>query len=242
MKTMAKLVSVLSVSVLLAGCFLPEEQRAENQVPYPDQIASVQNAVERFQADTAVLPIRTFDETTPTYQRYVIDFNQLVPEYMADPPGTAFENGGTFQYVLVNVEEAPEVKLVDLSSMNVIQDLQRRLDSYMREHTYAPVDEPVDSGLVTLDFSELGYSEEPFVESPYDSTFLPLLLTNEGDVVIDYKIDLNKAIQERDSLPEEGEDLRPLLYEESPFVPIHSVPYSLDESGEPTYHRGLNDI
>jgi len=226
---------IMLLGLLLSGCMYPSEQRAENQIPYPDQLQAVQQAIERFQTDTGVLPIRTFDETTSQYQRYVVDFNQLVPRYMQEPPGSAFENGGVFQYVLVNVEEAPEVKVIDLTTQRAIQQMQQRINDYMRQHTYAPVTEILDVGLFQLDHQALGYDEAPHVRSPYHETQLPLLFTNDGEIIIDYRIDLNMMLQEHGHSFAEGEDIRPLLYEHSPFVPNRSIPYVLDENGEPAY-------
>ena len=63
---------------------------------------SVQTAINQFQEDNdGILPIKNSDETTPIYQKYVIDFKRIVPEYMAEPPSNAFESGGVFQYVIV---------------------------------------------------------------------------------------------------------------------------------------------
>ncbi|WP_332630088.1 hypothetical protein [Halalkalibacter flavus] len=231
---------LLSISLLLlSGCLFPDDQRAENRIAYPDQLQSVQHAVEQFQTDTGVLPIRTFDETTSLYQRYIIDFNQLVPRYLQQPPGTAFENGGVFQYVLVNVEEQPEIKVIDLTSQREIQQLQQRLNDYMRQHRFAPIEEMLDVGLFKLDHEALNYKEAPHVRSPYHDTYLPLLLTNDGEIIIDYQIDLNMMLNEYDHSFEEGDDIRSLLYEHTPFVPLRSVPYILDENGEPTYAMEL---
>ncbi|ERN54170.1 hypothetical protein M3689_03700 [Alkalihalophilus marmarensis] len=230
------IVSILMISMFLTGCMLPDEQRSENQLAYPDQLQAVEQAAKQFQQDTGVLPIRNFDETTPLYQRYVVDFNQLVPRYLQQPPGTAFENGGVFQYVLVNVEEEPEAKVIDLRSQREIQQFQQRINEYMRKHTYAPVLEMVDVGLFKLDHEALNYSEAPHVRSPYYDTYLPLLYTNDGEIVIDYRIDLNMALNEFEHDFKENEDIRSILVDNFPIVPVRSVPYTLDENGEPAYN------
>jgi hypothetical protein len=235
------ILSTLLVSLILAGCMLPSEQRSENQLAYPDQLQSVENAAKQFQQDTGVLPIRNFDETTPFYQRYVVDFNQLVPRYLQQPPGTAFENGGVFQYVLVNVEEEPEAKVIDLTSQREIQQFQQRINEYMRKHTYAPIEEMVDVGLFKLDYEALNYKEAPHVKSPYYDTLLPLLYTNDGDIVIDYRIDLNMALNEFEHDFNEDEDIRSILVDHFPIVPVRSVPYTLDENGEPMYNVRLSN-
>ncbi|KGA99155.1 hypothetical protein AJ85_21215 [Alkalihalobacillus alcalophilus ATCC 27647 = CGMCC 1.3604] len=239
MKKIFFLTTVLLLTTYLAGCFYPEENRVENQIAYPDQLESVRVAVENFQEDTGVLPIRTFEENTPLYHRYVVDFNQLVPRYLQQAPGTALENGGVFQYVLWDVEDSLQVRVVDLTSINEIQRLYTRVNEHIRKHSYAPVAEVLDHGLFKLDYEELGYSSEPYVKSPYYETFLPLLLTNDGEVVIDYRIDLNMALQEYEHDFQEGEDIRPILLENTYFVPTRSVAYTLDENGEPQYDMSL---
>lgn len=229
------------VLLLLTGCFLPENQRMENRVAYPDQLESVQFAINQFKDDTGMLPIRTFDENTSLYSRYIIEFNQLIPRYLQQPPGTAFENGGVFQYVLVNVEDEPKVKVIDLTAQKVIQQYQQRVNDYIRQNTYAPIEKIVDDGLFKLDHEELGYKEEPLVQSPYSDTFLPLLFTSDREVVIDYSIDLNMMLLEHDHTFKEGEDIRSILYTHSAFVPSRSVPYVLDEDGEPTFAMNLRN-
>ncbi|RQW20484.1 hypothetical protein EH196_10245 [Bacillus sp. C1-1] len=227
-----KRLTIYSVAIvfLLAGCMLPNEQRVENQVPYADQMASVQAAIDQFQEETGVLPIKTFDESTNLYQRYVIDFRQLIPTYMQDAPGSSFENGGVYQYVLVNVEEEPEVKVIDVRIMNEINTLTQRINDYRREHTYAPIKESLDYDLFTLDFEALGYKEEPYIDSPYNQTRLPLLYTNSGDIMIDYRLDLIELQSEMDGSFTTETDLRTYLYEDAPFVPVFSVPYTYSEA------------
>ena len=52
--------------------------------------------------------------------KYPIDFKRLVPQYMAEPPGNAYESGGVFQYVIVNAEKNPTVKIFDLRIADLI--------------------------------------------------------------------------------------------------------------------------
>ena len=98
----------------LLACYQTEEL-AQNKIPYDDQIQSVQSAVERFQEDNGgILPIKNSDEKTPIFQKYLVDFKRLVPQYIAEPPGNAFESGGVFQYVIVHAETDPAIKIFDL--------------------------------------------------------------------------------------------------------------------------------
>ena len=95
---------VCFIIVLLSGCIYPEAEKVQNQTPYEDQVQTVQAAINQFQKDNdGILPIKNSVETTPKYQKYAIDFKRIVPEYMAEPPGNAFESGGVFQYVIVDL-------------------------------------------------------------------------------------------------------------------------------------------
>ncbi|WP_216829260.1 hypothetical protein [Alkalihalobacterium elongatum] len=232
---------ILTVGLLLlTGCLYPSEQRVENQVPYPDQLLSVQQAVNQFKEDTGVLPIKNRDADTPIYQKYPVDFRQLVPRYLQNPPGNSFESGGIYQYVLVNVEqEEVGVKLLDLSVMREIQRLQGQLNQYMRKNDLAPIDEMIDTGLFTLQFEKLNYREAPTVRTPYFGNYLPLLIDNSGQILIDYRMDLNMAMQEFEHSYSYGDDIREILVENSPFVPAFSIPYTINEQGDPDYFMDL---
>ncbi|MGY4690120.1 hypothetical protein [Salibacterium sp. K-3] len=223
-----------AVMLLLSGCLFPQEQRAENQVPYESQLLSVQQAVEQYQNDNGVLPIRTTEEDTPIYQKYQISFQPLIPRYMQDPPGNSFENGGSYRYVIINPEEDPTVKVIDLSIMDNIQKLQRAVNRYINENDFAPIKETAGPGLFQIDRERLDYSGEMKIESPYHpDTSLPMLINENGEVRIDYAIDLNIALQEYDHDLEPGDDVRRILAENYPVVPAYSVPYTIDENGDP---------
>ncbi|MDG5787609.1 hypothetical protein QA612_08880 [Evansella sp. AB-P1] len=217
--------------IFLSGCLYPNERRVENQIPYADQIQSVQSAIIQYRLDHGVLPVLPRDEGTPIFRKYPIDFSRLIPDYMQHAPGNSFENGGTFQYVLIYPEEIPEVKLIDLSTVRQIQEFQRRIQIHQRENRYAPVDEIVGTGLFRLDYEALNYDEEPTVNSPFHPTHrLPLLMRANGDIVIDYSIDIIYYIDEYGMGPYEiGDDLRWLLVDHSPFVPVYSIPQTMNE-------------
>lgn len=210
---------------LLSGCLYPNDRRAENQVPYPAQVELVQQAVNQFQEQDQVLPIMTKEADTPLYEKYVIDFTKLVPRFLEGPPGNSFEKGGVFQYVLVDVETNPTVKLMDLRLTNDVRSLQLRLDQYLQSN-YLPIEETIDGGYFKLDYSKLNLKEEPFVQSPYTMQALPFIVNKEGKVAIDYRSDLYYTLQEKemDALAEE-EDIRYILLEDSLIVPSHSFPY-----------------
>ena len=222
---------LILVSVLLTGCFYPSELKVENQIPYPEQIANVEQAVLRFQQDTGVLPIITKEEDTPLYEKYVIDFLQLIPKYLPNPPGNSFAEGGPFIYVLVDVEEAPKVRLLDLRITEEVRKLQILVNEYLYKHTYLPVGELLSNGYFTLDYEKLNVKKTPLVQSPFSNEYLPLVVNNQGKVGIDYRLDVYQVLQQKEVFPEDGAHLRYVLVEDSFFVPAHSFPIVL-EKGE----------
>lgn len=221
---------------LLSGCLYPEEKLQKNTIPYEDQIAAVQNSVDRFQEESGgLLPIKTRDMTTPIYQKYPIDFLALSPKYMAEPPGTAYESGGIYLYTLVDVEENPTVKLIDLRIAEAIHELTVRLDVYRQSNGYPPFKDLITNDIYTLDYEKLGYEEDPLVESPFSGENLPLVIDKNAKVYVDYRIDLFKALQEKDHSYKPGDDIRDLLVKDTNFVPAYSLPYTIDEKGEPVF-------
>ncbi len=220
---------------ILSGCLYPESQKNENQIPYTDQIKSVQSAVEQYQNDKAVLPIKTRDQSTPIYQKYPIDFKKLVPALLQQAPGNSFENGGVFQYVLIDVEEKPTVRLIDLLIVEKVKDLQLRINDYRRQNKYPPFKDVLAKDRYSIDYEALGMDEEPTVKSPFTNEQLPFFLNEKGNVHIDYSKDLTKAIESNPDHPyKNGDDIRDLLADNSFYVPVSSVPYTI-ENGEAVF-------
>lgn len=232
MKKIGLLVFIMMISTLLTGCLFPDNQKAQKQIPYETQLQLVQTSVNQYKENTGVLPIKNKEANTPIYEKYPVDFQKLVPKYMEEPPANSFEGGGIYQYVLINPETNPEVKLIQLENVGEVQKLQVRLDVYKREHGYPPYKDVLPSGVFTLDYKKLGLKEEPHVISPYSKKNLPLLIDKEGKVFIDYRMDLYEMIKEKENQIQEGEDIRPYLFENSPFVPVYSKQYTV-KNGEP---------
>lgn len=224
---------ILAAAVLmLSGCLYPEERKAENQVPYKEQLQSVQTAVNKFREDNdGILPIKTRDEQTPIYIKYPIDFNRLKPQYIADPPGNAFESGGIFQYVLVDVENNPTVKIFDLRMAEKIRSLNIRLQT----SKYPPFKDNVADHVFSLDYSKLGYKKEPYVVSPFSQRNLSLVISGKGELYVDYSPDLYEKLKSKKHSYKPGEDIREILLEDSDFVPAYSLPYTVNEKNEPVF-------
>ncbi|KAB2338331.1 hypothetical protein F7731_01840 [Cytobacillus depressus] len=225
-KRMQLLVSLLLIISILSGCMYPQENLAQNKIPYEDQIKMVQTAVNSYkEANGGLLPIKTKDETTPIYQKYPIDFKKLVPQYLAEPPGNAFESGGIFQYVLIDAETEPIVKIFDLRMAETIRDIKLRI----KTQKYPPYKEQLAANVFTLDFKKLGYKDDPVALSPYSGRNLSFIITGEAEVYVDYTGDLHEAIQKQDVKYNEGDDIRGILVDDSSFVPAYSLPYTIDE-------------
>ncbi len=227
------LACIFAAAILLSGCMYPEKELAKNQIPYKDQIQTVQTAIDGFRKDNGgILPIKTKEAETPVYQKYPIDFKKITPKYMAEPPGNAFESGGIFQYVIVDAETDPTVKLLDLRMTETIRDLNLRIKS----QGYPPFKTQIAKNVFSLDFKKLGYEKPPYVVSPFTNQNLSLVITGSGEVFVDYRPDLYQALKKKNNAVKPGEDIRSLLVEDSMFVPAYSLPYTIDaKSKEPVF-------
>ncbi|PSL41983.1 hypothetical protein B0H99_101230 [Planomicrobium soli] len=235
MKKVSSIFIMLTCLVLLSGCMYPASERAENQTPYEDQLISVQNAVNQYRgASGNLLPIKTRDMEVDQYIKYPIDFSKIVPAYMSKVPPNAFETGGIFQYVLMDVEENPTVKLVDLRIAEAIRSVNIRKSANAGK---VPISEILADNVYKFNYEAMGLSEEPTVVSPYSGRNLPMVITGKGDIYIDYSMDLYTAIQAYEGELKEGEDIRFLLYEDSPMVPAYSLPYTINEDNEPVFNN-----
>ena len=221
---------LLSLTLLLAGCMYPSEQ-SESGIPYADQIESVQKAVDAYQQNSGgLLPIKTRELETDIYIKYPIEFSQIVPAYTKEIPSTAYEKGGVFQYVLMNVEDDPTVKLVDLRTAERIRELNLRKSINGGSIPY--LDE-IGNNIYEIDFKTMGFKEDLTVKSPYSETYLPIVVGGDGNFYVDYSIDLQRLLNENRFDVKPGDDIRKLFEEISPILPAYSLPYTVNENNEP---------
>lgn len=233
MKKTAMLLLVAAIAMFLGGCMYPDSERAKNETPYEDQIILVQNAVNQYRgASGGLLPIKTREMDVDQYIKYPIDFSKISPAYMAEMPSNAFEVGGIYQYVLMDVEENPTVKLVDLRIAEAIRSVNVRKSA---NGGRAPISEILADNVYKFNYEAMGFDEEPTVVSPYTGRNLPMVVNGQGDVFVDYSMDLYSALQEHEGTIEPGQDIRFLLYEDHPVVPAYSLPYTVDENNEPVF-------
>ncbi len=229
-KTIQTLLLIMSAFVL-SGCMYPEEMKVENQIPAQDQVDAVQRAINEYKEDTGVLPIKNRDMDTDIFIKYIIDFEKLVPKYISSAPPNAYEKGGIFQYVIWEAETNPTVKLVDLRTPDKIRDVNARI----AVKKYPQYDKEIADYVYTINHRNLGYEEPLTVPSPYTNNFLPLILSSEGKVYVDYSVDLNLFIQEQNLTLTEGEDIRSYLADHYPVLPAYSLPYTVNEHNEPVF-------
>ncbi|GIO22615.1 hypothetical protein [Oceanobacillus sp. J11TS1] len=219
------------IFLLLSGCMYPQSERAENQVPNEEQLAVVQQAVETYREEEGgLVPIQTKGNDTPIFEKYLIDFKQMQEKgYLTEIPGNAFEEGGVYQYVIVDPENDLLVRLIDLQATEQLRSVNIRLDVYRQEHTYPAFGEKISDQIYTVDYEKLGLKEAPTVTSPYSQADLPIVMDLEGNLYIDYSYDLNQALEEYDHDYREGDDIRYLLVDHAPFVPVYSLPYTIKD-------------
>lgn len=227
-----KLIANLTVlSVLLSGCLYPDERKAENQVPSAFYLEATQKAIEQFQQDTGVLPIVTKQMDTPIFEKYEIDFRKMIPRYMPDAPGNAFEKGGVYKYVLIDVETKPTAKLLNLGAVSTVADVQSAVNRYRGYYNKLPIKDDLGNGYYSIDHEELGVKTWQ-VPSTVGQNFLPLVMNANGEVGIDYASDIAQLLREKKVEVPKNTDPRYVFARESMFVPAKSFPYEL-VNGEP---------
>jgi len=223
--------------LLLSGCLYPNDELGKNQVPNEQQLNTIQTAVDTYiEENNGLIPIKTKDNETPIFEKYLIDFNILKEHNLiSEVPGNAYENGGTYQYAILYPEDDPQVKLIDLRMTEEIRRVNVQLDLYRDKHIYPPFGEEIDKGMFTIDYEKLGLDSSPHVKSPYFDNQLPIIMNTEGKLFIDYRIDLNEALKTFDESDyKHGDDIRFILADNSPFLPAYSVPYTIEDD-EPVF-------
>lgn len=223
------------VLLVLSGCLYPEE--AENQIPKEAQIEEVQNAVEQFQEDTdGLLPIKTVSDTRE-YFEYQIDFEQLVPNYLNEMPALAYEEGGHYQFIIIKAEQDPEVKIADLNVTEEIRSLNLRING-MGDHVQ--LSDEIGPNVYQLDLDHYNLNQNPTVESPYTDQSLNIYYNGGEEFVVDYRQDIGRIIDQQDLEFETGEDVRHVLYENTPVVPILSPEITVDENNDPIFMTNVH--
>jgi len=230
LRRVAAVLLLQAVLLVQAGCLYPEERRV-GQEPSTAFLQEVQGAVDRFRQAEGVLPIQTRPADTPRYEKYPIDFRQLVPRFLAEVPPNAFEQGGRYQYVLIDVETAPQVRLLDLTVAAAVNEVQAAVTRYWKERGVLPIRDVKPTGFYGIDYAAL-HLQLVQVKSPYTGQYLPLLMDPWGRVGVDYALDLVRLLPKDADVARLPQDLRDFLARNHPFVPVRAFPYRLVR-GEP---------
>lgn len=237
MRIFVHVMGVVLLLLTLTACLYPQGELAKNSAPNEAQLNAVQEAVVHYKETTnGLVPIRTKDNEVDRYEKYLIDFSLLKErQLLSETPGSAYENGGIYQFILLHPEDDPQVKLVDLRLTEKLREINVKVNLYRQRNIYPPFGDQLASGIYRINYKKLGYSSEPFVQSPFTKNNLPILLTEDGEIFIDYRIDLMDALQQFDHSLRSGDDIRVLLEDNYPFVPAYSLPYTIDDNNEPIF-------
>lgn len=233
MRKYFKLICLMLCTFFLTACMYPKEERAENQVAPTDQLQMIQTAVDQYKKDNGgLLPIKERDMSYQIYVKHPIDFDKLKPKYISDVPGTSYERGGYFQYVLMDVETKPLVKVIDLRTSEKLKDLRIRLNI---KNDQLPLGKKIGPNVYKIDYKKFGLKSYPTVKSPYSDEALPIYINGGSDFIIDYRLDLGKALQTKKYQVQPDKDIRWILYKDSPVLPAYSVPYTVNDKNEPIF-------
>lgn len=234
--TYIKMAGMFISLFLLSGCLYPQSELEENQVPHATQLETVQTAVDTYKEEqNGLVPIKTKTNDTPIFEKYLVDFSLLKEtNILTELPGNAYEKGGFYQYAILDPENESQVKLIDLRITEEIRRVNVQLDLYRNEHTYPPYGEKIGDDVYTLDYEKLGFETPPSVKSPYSEHNLPIIMNTDGELFVDFRIDLNDALKEYKHDYETGDDIRFILAENTPFLPAYSYPTTIKDD-EPVF-------
>lgn len=221
---------------VLSGCLYPKNELSKNQIPNEAQLKTVQEAIDTYREDTGgLVPIKTKESDVPVYEKYIIDFAELKDNHYIDEiPGTSFENGGLFQYVLIDPENEAQVKLIDLRITDKLREINRKIDTYRTKNGFPPFGDRIAKDVYQLNYDALGYPSEPVIVSPFTQNNLPLIVNANGEIFVDYRMDLYEVYNENDYTFESNEDIRYMLTDHYDFVPAYSLPYTWEDE-EPVF-------
>ncbi|NMO96963.1 hypothetical protein [Paenibacillus lemnae] len=216
----------LILVLFLSGCMYPKEDQQENQVSYRESVRRIQDAVNDFYKEESILPIITAGEEVPRYEKYRVDLDKLKNMgYIDEIPKTAFEKGGSGHFLIINEEVDPLVKVMDLLTIQKVNDVQLSVNRYKSDHDgELPTGVELHPGFFSVDVAKTDMKKLQ-LKSFYSGQEITLMMDDTGKVYVDYAFDIMQAIQKNGEDPKPDQDLRTYLEEESYFVPVKSVPY-----------------
>lgn len=226
MKRTGLSILIAFIFLTLTGCLYPESEKLKNSGPIDVHIDSVEVALKRYHQDTGVYPIKNSTVDTPIYEKYIIDMGRLYPRYLGYLPPNSFENGGSHMYVVVDIEQTPRVRLIDLKSSSEVERVQRSVNQYYHKNGQYPFGEMVAPSYYKIDYKRLDISA-PTIISPFSDKALPLIISDQGEVFIDYMLDIGIFLNQ--GFTSEHDDPRQVLVDHSYFVPVKSPTYHYED-------------
>jgi hypothetical protein len=222
------LLVILTVTVLsLSGCMYPKNELKQNQAAPKEAVRNVQAAIDQYQSETGMLPMKNSDADTPVYEKFLVDFAQLKNKgYLISIPTAAFENGGNYYFLIINEETKPQVKLMNLKTYQQINDIQSWVTEYANNHNGEwPKGEQAYPGYFYIDYKAMN-KKAPDLRSDYSYQTLAAIMDEQGHVYMDYGIDIMQTIQKNgeDGLTADT-DLRSILVDTDMFVPVKAPAY-----------------
>ncbi|WP_379140499.1 hypothetical protein [Paenibacillus sp. sgz500992] len=219
---------LLGISLLLfvlTGCMYRGEQN-QPAGNFRESVKRVQAAVDDYQQEEGLLPILNSEESTPRYEKFVIDLEKLRQKgYLDEIPAAAFEKGGSAYFLILDEESDPTVKLMDLVTVQKVNDVSRQVNRYKSAHGGAlPAGEERYPGFFTIDSKKAGTASIT-LKSVYSGQPLEFIMDKNGDVYVDYSFDIMSAIDKEGATPAANQDLRIELEQASYYVPVKSLPY-----------------
>ena len=233
-KRMGRLLFVALLCLCCVGCLYPQERRQQLD-QLPEHINRVQTGVNTYMQTHRMPPYIYKEDERQFTTHYLVDFRALQTTGTNIPP-SAFEQGGNFLYVMINVDKKPIVRLYDLRVQEKVSEVEADIRSYRAANMQLPLGKPMGQGFYSIDFQRL--HEEPVrIPSPYDrQSRLELMIDRQGKVYIDYRAEAMKQIQRIANKPAEGADLRLWLGQQSFYVPAYSPPM-IWKNGEPVWSQ-----
>jgi len=227
-------VALSLMTTALTGCLYPKDRMKQNQVAPKEAVRNVQAAVDDYFAQTGVLPIQNSDSAVPKYEKYKVNFATLqAKNLLGTIPAAAFENGGSYYFLIIDEETKPRVKLMDIVTTQKVNDLQNKVNAYMKDTAKVPKGEQKYKGFYSIDYKLLK-TNTPEIRSVFSGQTLEALTNEAGIVFVDYGIDITQLISKKEFSEEQLKgDLRELLIDASEYVPVKSPAY-LYENGEPS--------
>ncbi|OUN00975.1 MAG: hypothetical protein BAA02_02260 [Paenibacillaceae bacterium ZCTH02-B3] len=221
----ASAVAMALVLLAAGGCLYPRDRTPDGGMAPREAALAVQEAVNRYFETHGTLPLFNADANVPKYEKFRVDFARLKSAgFLPAPPPAAFEGGGPYLFLIVDEERDPKVRLLDLRVWDRIDGVQRRIREFLGRGNPLPAGEEIYPGLWLIDFARLGM-RDPGVPSVFSGHILPLMVDADGRVYADYAVDVAEAVRTSGADPGPETDLRDLLVERSPLVPVKSPVY-----------------